>query len=65
MIWLAAIGSPCRSNPDSKKREQAGTDLKDFSVPEGATAANGNASDTIVLTTPKKDGSQFFKVTRK
>ena len=43
----------------------AGTDLKDFSVPEGATAANGNASDTIVLTTPKKDGSQFFKVTRK
>ena len=44
----------------------SGESLQDFAIPEGASASKGTAGDgTIVLTTPKKGGAQFFKVTRK
>lgn len=41
---------------------QAGSDVSNFAVPEGASSAAGNASDEINLVAPKKDGAQFFKV---
>ncbi len=41
---------------------QAGDDAFNFSVPDGASSANGKAGADIMLVTPKKDGAQFFKV---
>ncbi len=41
---------------------QAGDDVSNFAVPEGASSAAGSASDEINLVAPKKDGAQFFKV---
>ncbi len=41
---------------------QSGTNIQNFSVPEGAGSASGKASDAIKLVTPKGDGAQFFKV---
>lgn len=41
---------------------QSGDDTLNFTVPDGATSANGKAGADIRLITPKKDGAQFFKV---
>lgn len=41
---------------------QAGSDVKAFSVPDGAATASGNAAGEIMLVTPKAEGAQFFKV---
>lgn len=41
---------------------QSGSDVKNFSVPEGAKSLNGDATGEINLVTPKKEGAQFFKV---
>ena len=42
---------------------QSGDDVVNFSVPEGAKAVNGSASEgEINLVAPKKEGAQFFKV---
>ena len=41
---------------------QSGDGAFNFSVPEGASSANGKAGAEITLVTPKKDGAQFFKV---
>lgn len=43
----------------------SGDDVTEFSIPEGADAANGAVDGEIKLMTPKKDGAQFFKVTNK
>ena len=41
---------------------QSGDGAFNFSVPKGASSANGKAGADITLVTPKKDGAQFFKV---
>lgn len=41
---------------------QSGDDAFNFTVPEGASSANGKTGADITLVTPKKDGAQFFKV---
>ncbi len=41
---------------------QAGDSAFNFTVPDGASSANGKAGADITLVTPKRDGAQFFKV---
>ena len=41
---------------------QAGSEVSNFAVPEGASSSAGSASDEINLVAPKKEGAQFFKV---